>query len=85
MIETEITVLGPTREWISEVDEFMEPTGDGHFVTALRFEALGSDRKIHIESLIMMDNAPSELVERAREMGCKSLEMSMRDEGVWPS
>jgi hypothetical protein len=33
----------------------------------------------------MEDNAPDMYVERAREMGCKSLEMSMRDKGVWAS
>lgn len=80
-----ITVLGPTREWISEVDEFMEPTGEGYFVTALMFEAPGSDGQIHAQSLTMADDAPAEYVERARTLGCKSLEMSMRDKGVWQS
>ncbi len=81
-----ITVFGPTREWISEFDEeFMEPTGEGYFVTALMFEAPGSDDRVHAQQLTLADNAPAEQVERARELGCRSLEMSMRDEGVWPS
>lgn len=84
---TDVRITGPERQWIPDLDDAGEPTGDGYYAQVLTFEALGSDGRWHGQTVTMADDLPTAwpyLVDHVRRSGAEVLEHKMRDAGVWP-